>query len=195
VTVAALRQPVLETAVAPVLEVADLHIDRVRPGGTDTIVSSVSLSLGAGETIGIVGESGSGKSMTARAITGLLPPALVARGEIRYGGRDLLQLRERQWRAIRGRKIGLVLQDTFTMLNPVMRCGRILQESMLNEPRLSRAQKKAEAVRRLAEVGIHDSSVVDRYPFELSGGMRQRVAIAASLARDPNVLIADEPST
>jgi peptide/nickel transport system ATP-binding protein len=180
---------------AQALDVSDLRIERVRPGGTDTIVSGVNLTLQPGETIGIVGESGSGKSMTARAIVGLLPPALRASGEIRYGDRDLLTLTGRQWRSVRGRDVGLVLQDPFTMLNPLLRCGRILGESLLDERKLSRAERRAEAIRRLAEVGIRDESVVDRYPFQLSGGMRQRVAIAAALARDPEVLIADEPTT
>jgi peptide/nickel transport system ATP-binding protein len=194
-TVTAPAAPSTGTAHDPVLEVEGLRIDRVRPDRTDTIVSSVALSLGTGDTIGIVGESGSGKSMTARAITGLLPPTLVARGEVRYGGRNLLALSERQWRRIRGREIGLILQDPFTMLNPVRRCGRILDESLLREGHTHRAARRAESVRRLAEVGIGDESVVERYPFQLSGGMRQRVAIAAALARDPRVLIADEPST
>ena len=183
----------------PLLDVRDLRVSRARAGGSDTIVSSVSLALRAGETIGIVGESGSGKSMTAKAVTGLLPPGITASGAVRYGGRNLLTLKEREWRAVRGREIGLILQDPFTMLNPVLRCGTIIAESL---PRasatgsaLGRAQRRAEAVRRLAEVGITDPAVAGRYPFQLSGGMRQRVAIAAALARDPRVLIADEPST
>jgi peptide/nickel transport system ATP-binding protein len=184
----------------PLLDVRDLRIGRARAGGagpasTGTIVTSVSLSLRAGETIGIVGESGSGKSMTAKAVTGLLPPGLTASGEVRYGGRNLLALKEQKWRAIRGREIGLILQDPFTMLNPVLRCGTIISESLPRDRALGRAQRRAEAVRRLAEVGITDPAVADRYPFQLSGGMRQRVAIAAALARDPQVLIADEPST
>jgi peptide/nickel transport system ATP-binding protein len=183
----------------PLLNVRDLRVGRAgasgSPGSTGTIVSSVSLALRAGETIGIVGESGSGKSMTAKAVTGLLPPGITASGEVRYGGRNLLALREREWRAIRGREIGLILQDPFTMLNPVLRCGTIIEESLPRDRALGRGQRRAEAVRRLAEVGITDPAVADRYPFQLSGGMRQRVAIAAALARDPKVLIADEPST
>ncbi|HET7571258.1 MAG TPA: ABC transporter ATP-binding protein [Gaiellaceae bacterium] len=177
----------------PLLELDDLRIQRARDGGT--IVSSVSLAVGAGETIGIVGESGSGKSMTAKAITGLLPPGVVAKGEIRYRGRNLVGQTERQLRSVRGHEIGFVLQDPFTMLNPVMRCGKILRESLRQDRRLSKDEWRAEARRRLAEVGIHDENVIDRYPFQLSGGMRQRVAIAAALARDPQLLIADEPST
>jgi peptide/nickel transport system ATP-binding protein len=176
------------------LELDGVRIERDE--GRGTIVSSVSFSLTRGETIGIVGESGSGKSMTAKAIIGLLPPAVVAHGEIRYdGGTNLLSLGERQLRGIRGREIGFILQDPFTMLNPVMRCGKILRESLRPDRRLSRDEWRAEARRRLAEVGINDQNVIDRYPFQLSGGMRQRVAIAAALARDPQVLIADEPST
>jgi peptide/nickel transport system ATP-binding protein len=179
------------------LDVRGLRIDRVRAGRRDTIVAGVNLSVGPGETIGIVGESGSGKSMSARAIIGLLPPTMSASGEVIYGGRNLLALRERRWRGIRGREIGLIMQDPFTMLNPVFRCGRILIESLSPEKRrrMRPAQRRAEAVRRLAEVGIADESVIDRYPFQLSGGMRQRVGIAAALARDPRLLIADEPST
>jgi peptide/nickel transport system ATP-binding protein len=196
VSIAALRASLPETAREPVLEVRGLRIDRVRPGRRDTIVSGISLALGAGETIGIVGESGSGKSMTARAIVGLLPPALGARGDVLYCGRNLLAGSERQWRAIRGREIGLILQDPFTMLNPVLRCGRILEESLLREGRRRRREeRRAEVVRRLAEVGIIDETVAERYPFQLSVGMRQRVAIAAALARVPSVLVGGEPST
>jgi peptide/nickel transport system ATP-binding protein len=189
----------------PLLDVRDLRVSSGgggrnrpgRPGQLATIVSSISLTLQPGETIGIVGESGSGKSMTAKAVTGLLPPGITASGEVRYSGRNLLALSEREWRAVRGREIGLILQDPFTMLNPVLRCGTIIAESL---PRAAggghrRDGRRSEAVRRLAEVGIADPTVADRYPFQLSGGMRQRVAIAAALARDPRVLIADEPST
>ncbi|WP_211239754.1 dipeptide ABC transporter ATP-binding protein [Jiangella gansuensis] len=181
------------TADRPVLEVEGMRIERTDIGAP--IVSSLDLHLAAGESIGIVGESGSGKSMSAKALIGLLPEGVVANGTARFDGQNLLELSERQWRSIRGRQIGMIMQDPFTMLNPVMRCGRILEESLLPERRLSRAERRAEAIRRLAEVGITDESVVERYPFQLSGGMRQRVAIAAALARDPKVLIADEPST
>jgi peptide/nickel transport system ATP-binding protein len=185
-----------EAGPGPVLEVEGLRVERIRPGGRrDTIVTAADLALGPGETIGIVGESGSGKSMTARAIMGLLPRNLAASGQVRYRGRNLLGLKEREWQAVRGGEIGLILQDPFTMLNPVMTCGKIISESLPREPRLSRDAQRREVLRRLAEVGIRDPSVADRYPFQLSGGMRQRVGIAAALARDPRVLLADEPTT
>jgi peptide/nickel transport system ATP-binding protein len=182
---------------APVLSVRDLTISSHIGGRERTIVSGIDLRASAGETIGIVGESGSGKSLTARAIIGLLPEGVQASGTIEYEGKSLLTLRERDLARLRGGEIGLVFQDPYTMLNPLRRCGRHIDE-MLTGPdgrRLSRRERRAEAVRRLAEVGIDDPHVADRFPFELSGGMRQRVGIAAALARDPRMLIADEPST
>jgi peptide/nickel transport system ATP-binding protein len=179
------------------LEIGGLRIESRAGNEPRTIVGDMSLRVGAGETIGIVGESGSGKSMTARAVLGLLPPGLVASGSVAYDGRQILGLPESRLRQIRGAEISLVLQDPFTMLNPLRRCGRHVVELLRDASggRLGRAARRTEAVRRLAEVGIADPGVVDRYPFQLSGGMRQRVGLAAALARDPRVLIADEPST
>ncbi|HET7572035.1 MAG TPA: ABC transporter ATP-binding protein [Gaiellaceae bacterium] len=180
-----------------VLEARQLTIrSRLGPVGR-TIVSGIDLTVAAGETIGIVGESGSGKSMTARALLNLLPAGVQASGSVQYRGRELLNLSERAMRPLRGSELGAVFQDPFTMLSPVRRCGRHVDELLRRDGggRLSRRERRAEAVRRLAEVGIDDARVVDRYPFELSGGMRQRVGIASALARDPRLLIADEPST
>jgi peptide/nickel transport system ATP-binding protein len=165
-----------------VLEVRDLRI--VAPQGV--IVDGLDLTVGEGETIGIVGESGSGKSLTARALVGLLPAGLRASGSVTFRGRELLGTRERAWREVRGSEIALLLQDPFTMLNPLMRVGRQIDET---------APARGQAAARLAEVGIREEHVADRYPFQLSGGMRQRVGLASALASDPTVLVADEPST
>lgn len=185
------------TTSPPLLSVTGLRIHGgVGPDGR-TVVSDMELTITGGESVAIVGESGSGKSMTAKALVGLLPRGLVASGSASFQGRDLLSMHENEWRTIRGQKIGLVMQNPFTMLNPVFRCERIIVESLPAAVRkgMSRADRRREAIRRLAEVGITDESVIDRYPFQLSGGMRQRVAIAAALAGEPEVLIADEPST
>jgi peptide/nickel transport system ATP-binding protein len=184
--------PVSESG--PLLATRGLAV-RTRAGRT--IVRSIDLHVDPGEAIGIVGESGSGKSMTAKALIGLLPPEVDAFGEVLQGGRDLLKLGERALRRVRGGEVGLVMQDPFTMLNPLLRCGVQVTDGLTGARghRLRRAERRGEAVRRLAEVGIHDAAVADRFPFELSGGMRQRVGIAAALAGDPGLLIADEPST
>jgi peptide/nickel transport system ATP-binding protein len=181
----------------PLLAVNGLRIESRIGGVVRTIVSGVELTVAPGETVGIVGESGSGKSMTARAIIGLLPPGLSMEGEILYRGRNLAGLRERELARLRGSEIGMIFQDPFTMLNPLRRSGRHIDELLRDDEgrRLPKQARRGEAVRRLAEVGILDPRVADQYPFQLSGGMRQRVGIAAALARDPNVLIADEPST
>ncbi|WP_435173999.1 dipeptide ABC transporter ATP-binding protein [Gordonia hongkongensis] len=187
--------PVVHVDDAPILRLEQVDVRRTGPQGTDTIVSRLDLTIAPGETVGIVGESGSGKSITAKTIIGLLPPRFTTSGRITYRGRDLSALTPRQRRSVRGREIGLISQDPFTSLNPVMRCGPIITESLADRRHMTRRQQRAEAVRRLAEVGIDDPSVADRYPFQLSGGMRQRIAIAAALACDPSLLIADEPTT
>ena len=182
---------------APLLSVSDLEITRETDLGRRLIVKGFSIEVDRGETVGIVGESGSGKSMTARALVGLLPVGLHADGHAQYAGRELMTLRERGWRRVRGSEIGLVMQDPFTMLNPLVRCGAQITEALIGVDgrRLRGAKRREEAVRRLAEVGITNRDFADAYPFQLSGGMRQRVAIAAALARNPQLLIADEPST
>jgi peptide/nickel transport system ATP-binding protein len=182
----------------PLVEMQDVRIDyRPRASGTHrTIVSGVDLSLAEGETIGIVGESGSGKSMLAKSLIRLLPRDVRATGRIAYRGLDVNALSERKVEGLRGSGISLLYQDPFTMLNPLLRCGDHIIEGLgRSRQRGQRAAQRQEAVRRLAEVGIDDPDVARRYPFQLSGGMRQRVALAAALARDPELLIADEPST
>jgi peptide/nickel transport system ATP-binding protein len=182
---------------SPLLSVRGLRIISRLQGTERVITVGSDFALAPGETLGIVGESGSGKSMTARAMIGLLPTGVRAEGEVSYRGRNILSLPERELRQVRGGEIAMIFQDPFTMLNPLMRCGAQIVE-LIRDDRgrpLGRKDRREEAARRLAEVGIGDPAVVDAYPYELSGGMRQRVGIAAAIARDPQVLIADEPST
>jgi peptide/nickel transport system ATP-binding protein len=178
------------------LDVRNLSVYHRTRGRTVEIVRAANIVVRAGEAVALIGESGSGKTLTARAIAGLLPRGLTAEGEIFYQGKNLLGLSGRQMRAIRGREISLVLQDPFTMLNPVMRSGRHIEESIeLREPGISNEGRRAETRKRLAEVGITTPLTAAHYPFQLSGGQLQRIGIAAALAGEPRLLIADEPST
>jgi peptide/nickel transport system ATP-binding protein len=179
-------------AASPLLAVRGLSISAAgRP-----ITIGTDLHVGRGESVAIVGESGSGKSLTAKAIVRLLPAGVSATGRITYDGIELSALPERAMRPLRGQRLSMLLQDPFTMMNPLMKCGMHIEEMLRFDPAFrSRAALKAEVTRRLAEVGIADPDVAERMPFQLSGGMCQRVAIAAALARDPELLIADEPST
>lgn len=180
------------------LEVSGLTVVHRTPEGDNSILTDISVSLQKGESIALVGESGSGKSMLSKAIVGLLPPGVVmTAGSLRYNGVELSALSSRQRAEYRGGKMTLLFQDPFTTLNPLLRTGDHIVEGLELSAgtRMSRPEGRKEAIRRLAEVQITDERVVDRYPFQLSGGMRQRVALAAALARDPDLLIADEPST
>ncbi|MFE9858037.1 ABC transporter ATP-binding protein [Streptomyces sp. NPDC005780] len=170
------------------------------PGGPVPILEGISLEVGRGECIGIVGESGSGKSLAMRAVAGLLPSGTgVTGGSVRIDGREVLGLSPREHHALRGRRVTLLMQDPFTMLHPQLTCGRQIADGLRDlgggrKLRRAKAARRAEVERRLAEVGL-GPDVADRYPHELSGGMRQRVAAAAALAGDPELLIADEPTT
>jgi peptide/nickel transport system ATP-binding protein len=180
------------------LDVRGLRVEYVAGATRRTLVAGVDLHVDRGETIAVVGESGSGKSLTARAIIRLLPTGVEATaGEVAFAGRDVLRMSHREAARLRGNRISMIFQDPFTMLNPVLRCSRHLEEVLRNHPgpRMGRREARDDAIARLREVGIHDPSAADRYPFQLSGGMRQRVALAAALAGDPELLIADEPST
>jgi peptide/nickel transport system ATP-binding protein len=190
--------PGAQASAEPLLTVRNLHVEsRGRGDESREIVAGLSLDLADGETIGIVGESGSGKSLSARAIMRLLPPGVQATGSVFYRGRDIFKLSSREMLNVRGSQISMLLQDPFTMLNPLLRTGGHIEESLVSTSKRpgGGSARRDEAARRLAEVGITNRNVLDRYPFQLSGGMRQRVALAAALARDPEVLIADEPST
>jgi peptide/nickel transport system ATP-binding protein len=177
---------------AALLTVDGLDISIVRHGAERPLVSDVSLHLQRGESIGLVGESGSGKSLTAKALVSLLPVGLLASGSITFDGAVIDPSSGSG--SHRGGRIALLMQDPFTMLNPLMTAGDHIAETLVAAGTARRAVD-AEVVRRLAEVGISDANVAHRYPFELSGGMSQRVALAATLANDPEVLVADEPTT
>ncbi|MFE3086682.1 oligopeptide/dipeptide ABC transporter ATP-binding protein [Streptomyces albidoflavus] len=187
--------------VPPLLAVEGLRLAATASGTPVPLLDGVSLTVGRGESVAIVGESGSGKSLTMRAAMGLLPDGVeVTGGTVRLDGTDLLTLPPRERAALRGHRMSLLLQDPFTMLHPQLTCGRQIADGLRpgfaapGGGRARRAAVRAEVVRRLAEVGL-DAAVADRHPHELSGGMRQRVATAAALAGDPDLLIADEPTT
>ncbi|MFF5690588.1 oligopeptide/dipeptide ABC transporter ATP-binding protein [Streptomyces albidoflavus] len=185
----------------PLLAVEGLRLAATASGTPIPLLDGVSLTVGRGESVAIVGESGSGKSLTMRAAMGLLPAGVeVTGGTVRLDGTDLGTLPPRERAALRGHRMSLLLQDPFTMLHPQLTCGRQIADGLRpgfaapGGGRARRAAVRAEVVRRLAEVGL-DAAVADRHPHELSGGMRQRVATAAALAGDPDLLIADEPTT
>lgn len=181
----------------PLLGVRDLRVDFPFDGHTVHAVRGVSFDLERGQTLGIVGESGSGKSVTALAIMQLLDsPGRVTGGSIVFDGRDLTRVPDREMAALRGRRIGMIFQNPSSSLNPVLTIGFQLAEALRGQLRLSQAQARRRAREALAAVGIgNPERVLRRYPFQLSGGMNQRVMIAMAMTCEPDVLIADEPST
>jgi oligopeptide/dipeptide ABC transporter ATP-binding protein len=181
----------------PVLAVRDLTVSFGTRRGRATVVEKVSWDVAAGETLAIVGESGSGKSVSALAVTGLLPtPPARVEGEVVMDGRNLLTLPEEQRRRTRGGRIGLVFQDPMTSLNPYLTIGRQLTEGMEYHLDLHGEDLRRRAVELLEMVGIPaPKERLDDYPHQFSGGMRQRVMIAIALASEPDVLIADEATT
>lgn len=181
----------------PLLDIDDLHVSFYTPGGEVQAVRGVSWSLGEGEAIGIVGESGSGKSVSVYAIMRLLQsPGRVKSGSIKFRGRDILSLTEREMRSIRGNEISMIFQDPMTSLNPVYTVGNQIEEPLKLHQHMKGAEAKERAVELLHEVGIPTPERrVKQYPFEFSGGMRQRAMISMALACGPKLLIADEPTT
>jgi len=197
------------TAVAPataahaegddvVLSVRDMDVEFPGQGGqVSQILQGVSLDVRAGETLGVVGESGSGKSMTMLSALGLTPaPGRMTRGNVRFDGRDVTSLTEKEWQRIRGKDVGVIFQEPIAVLNPAIRVGRQIMEPLMIHMGMNKADARARAGELLAEVRVPDPiRRLDQYPHEFSGGMAQRVGIAMALACEPKLLIADEPST
>jgi peptide/nickel transport system ATP-binding protein len=182
---------------APVLEVRDLSVVFDGRRGPLTALAGVSLTIAAGEILGVVGESGAGKSLTGTAVIGLIDrPGRIAGGEIRLEGRRIDALPARELRAIRGRRIGAIFQDPLTSLNPVLTIGAQLIETITTHLGVTRATARMRAIDLMREVGIPAAETrIDHYPHQFSGGMRQRIVIALALAADPVLVIADEPTT
>lgn len=181
----------------PLLEVHDLRV--VFPNRTGPLVAldGVSFDIARGEILGVVGESGAGKSLTGAAVAGLLdPPGRIESGEIRFGGRRIDNLGPDAMRRLRGRHIATIFQDPLTALNPLYTVGRQLVETLQTHFPQSTAQARRRAAELLAETGIPGAAArLDDHPHQFSGGMRQRVVIALALAGEPELLIADEPTT
>ena len=187
-----------DTASGPVLEVENLKVYFGSRDGIVRAVDGVSFSLDEGETLGVVGESGCGKSVSAMSVLRLIPspPSVVAGGEIRYRGADLLKVSEQRMRDIRGNEISMIFQDPMTSLNPVLTIGEQIAETVTLHQKLGRKAARERAVEMLHLVNISEPQRrADEYPHQFSGGMRQRAMIALALACNPKVLIADEPTT
>jgi oligopeptide transport system ATP-binding protein len=181
-----------------ILEVRDLEISFKTYDGEVQAVRGVTFDLRRGETLAIVGESGSGKSVTAKSIMRLLPEAnsMIKGGEATFEGRDLLKLSDRQMQGVRGSQIAMVFQDPMTSLDPTMKVGRQITESLKKHLGMSGQRARERSVELMQMVGIPNAEArLRQYPHQFSGGMRQRVVIAIALACDPQILIADEPST
>ncbi|MEU3825989.1 ATP-binding cassette domain-containing protein [Streptomyces sp. SID486] len=180
------------------LEVRDLHVEfRTREGAAHA-VNGVSYAVDAGETLAVLGESGSGKSVTAQAVMGILdmPPGRITGGRILFQGQDLLRMRERERRRIRGAGMAMIFQDALSALNPVLSVGDQLAEMFVVHRGASRKQARARAVELMERVRIPAAAQrVRDYPHQFSGGMRQRIMIAMALALEPALIIADEPTT
>jgi peptide/nickel transport system ATP-binding protein len=187
----------------PLLHIRDLQIDFRSDSGTNTAVKSMNLSLEKGAILGIVGESGSGKSVTSMAVMGLLPKesVLIPKGEILFTRRDgkqvdLLQLSEKEMRALRGNEIAMIFQEPMTSLNPTIKCGPQVVEALMLHKQMSFAEAKERTIELFREVELpRPENLFDSYPHQISGGQKQRVMIAMAISCEPSLLIADEPTT
>lgn len=181
----------------PILSIRNLTVEIPTRHGILRPVDGISYDIGRGEILGIVGESGAGKSMAGNAVIGLLnPPAHITQGEIWVNGMRIDQLKGDAMRRLRGKEIGMIFQDPLTSLNPLLRIGDQLIETILEHLPVTREEARQRAVAALEEVGIPGAAErVNSYPHEFSGGMRQRVVIALALCAEPSLIIADEPTT
>lgn len=179
------------------LEIQNLHTYFITKEGVNKAVNGVSLTLDEDSILGVVGESGSGKTVTALSVLQLVPfPGQIVQGSIAYNGRELLTMSSEQIRHIRGKEISLIFQDAGAALNPVIPIGKQVEEIVLEHTDMSRRRARALAIDLLAQMGIPDAkNMLNRYPFQLSGGMAQRVMMAIGVALKPKVLIADEPTS
>ncbi|MBO8170619.1 MAG: ABC transporter ATP-binding protein [Bacillaceae bacterium] len=180
------------------LEINDLHVSFYTYGGEVQAIRGASFHVNKGETLAIVGESGSGKSVTAQAVMGLIPspPGKIKQGEILFNGENIVHYSEKQMQNIRGSQISMIFQDPMTSLNPTMKIGRQITEGIIKHEGLTKKQAQARAIELLKMVNIPNAEErIDQYPHQFSGGMRQRVMIAIALACNPQLLIADEPTT
>ena len=181
-----------------ILEVRDLCVEFQTVEGRVQAVDHLSYTLHKGEKLGIVGESGSGKSVSSLAMMQLIPnpPGRVTGGEILYKGKDLVKLSEKEMQKLRGNEISMIFQEPMTSLNPIIQCGKQIAESLRLHRGMNKKEAAEEAVRMMKAVGIANPEVrAHEYPHQMSGGMRQRVMIAMALACQPQILIADEPTT
>ena len=181
----------------PILQVKDLVVSFRAYAGKVQAVRGVSFDLFKGETLAIVGESGSGKSVTTKAVLGILPKnGMIENGEIWYQGEDMVKYTEKDFYNIRGKKISLVFQDPLSALNPIMKIGKQIMEALILSLKMPKAEAKKKALELMKAVGIPEAEVrFEQYPFQFSGGMRQRIVIAIALASDPEILVCDEPTT
>ena len=180
-----------------ILSVKDLRISFRAYGGKVQAVRGISFDLHRGETLAIVGESGSGKSVSIKAIMGILANnAIIEEGEILYNGKDLTKVKEDDFHEIRGKRIGLIFQDPLSALNPIMKIGKQITEVLRLNKKVTKEEAREKALELMRAVGIPDvERRFEQYPFQFSGGMRQRIVIAIALAGDPEILICDEPTT